>query len=123
MQNKTDNQKLPIKTRIAAWWTLIVSGLLTGLWLFLTFGSPLCLPPLFLFISIIFFLKTKKRNWWYVVVISLGFITISGIFILPPSGGAVPYVNLFPFILHTLLFLIPLIFLLLDRKNFFKIAS
>jgi hypothetical protein len=140
---------LPIKTKIAAWWILVIGifGLITSI----VSGLPdtiifLFLPSLFLFcLPSFFLLKRKKWAWWFSIITQ--FILI--IFLLMPRGmGRLVGILKMLFVLFgqmlftffpspvelrlrvaygfpiLLILLAPSFFLLLfDRKNFWKIAS
>jgi len=128
----------PIKTKIAAWWMIVISGLMIFLplwWVFSVFlaGGPerafrssdflgglpgliglifaviVVLPiGLLFFIPCIFLLKKKRKAWWFLEIILFIFIIIFLVY----------------FIFPILLILIPpFILLLLDRKNFWKITT
>jgi len=123
---------LPIKTKIAAWWMIITGGV--GVCFFIRVlaepgifgGEPfgeffqflllIIFGPIFivwggLFLSGgIFLLKRKRRcGWWLsVIVLSLTVLIL---------------IVLWKLVLPPLILIIPLILLLLDRKNFWKIAS
>jgi len=140
-------EKLPIKTKIAAWWMIIegIIGILGVLfiigftfyfccffWKNISFSEfveyffeafspkmiylliiPLSLSMLFI-LSGVFLLKKKKESLGLsIIVIFLGMI--ASLF-APEKDFSIIFENI-------LLSLIPLILLLLDRKNFFKVAK
>jgi len=126
-ESKERNQvSLPIKTKIAAWWMIIIGGALGLMGLSFPFspsfygnfvvavvwGIIVALPGLLVFISGFQILKRKKLAWWLIVI---GTSIILTLLLLMYRSYTPPI-----FILSVL---IPLIFLLLDRKNFWKIAS
>ncbi|XOB40338.1 MAG: hypothetical protein ACKKMR_03450 [Candidatus Nealsonbacteria bacterium] len=116
---------LPIKTKIAAWWMIVVGGMigiglpvlasLVGLELLQdiiikSLGKGFILIMLFvifqgilIFVSGYFLLKRKRRAWYLAIIILL--ITSVG------SALSVKFI-----------FVIPLILLFFDHKNFWKIA-
>jgi len=131
------NQKppFPIKTKIAAWWMIVFSIILTiifllflitpiGMVLFLLFirsWDPK-LSFLLIYILITFLLLftglslLKRKKWvWVFSVFLLSIICYFCIKILLPID--------FLFLLFLIWNLVLLFFLLLDRKNFWKIAS
>jgi len=143
---------LPIKTKIAAWW-MIVGGILLGItkgWqgLFLMLsafininvknifasveGLLLSLFPLLfliLFFAGIFLLRNKKWSWQlaktilYISSISLIYCWIM-IFLFPIGDVTDQSLIIFAGLLPYTFFIVPpLVFLLLDRKNFWKIAT
>jgi len=156
------NQKptLPIKTKVAAWWMILLGGLtiIEGFIFIFPGGLTGDITDIFIFIFIIsiflffmipsfFLLRRKRIAWWlYIIIISINLIfalfclikTRSFFDFGTLSLGRFPillplylltskrtffelygYVNGFEFILYT----IPFILLLLDRKNFWKIAT
>jgi lysylphosphatidylglycerol synthetase-like protein (DUF2156 family) len=125
-QRISQKPSLPIKTKIAAWWMIVISGIVAasiltaltlqgkshtvGIEVFLCVFLPLSLIHLSLGFSI---LKRKKRAWWSsaimllletVLILWIGEFSIQAMF-------------------YPVIFVIPFILLLLDRKNFFKIAT
>ena len=125
----------PIKTKIAAWWMIVFSIILTiifllflitpiGMVLFLLFirsWDPK-LSFLLIYILITFLLLftglslLKRKKWvWVFSVFLLSIICYFCIKILLPID--------FLFLLFLIWNLVLLFFLLLDRKNFWKIAS
>ena len=130
---------LPIKTKIAAWW-MIVLGVLT-IKLFSQFFSPIpqtqdymgglaalfariIFAPITLIIAIVFFIsgslifRRRKLGWWLstITVLPLGY------FILIFSFGFLRVPANFDYLLSFII-LYPFVLLLLDRKNFWKIAK
>jgi uncharacterized protein YneF (UPF0154 family) len=137
---------LPIKTKVAAW-IMILMGIIGGIFVaLLTYllrswhlGSN---PPseqekriemlrtflpyvLLLFLPGLFLLKRKKWAWWFTIFSAV----LSDIiyFISSPFFNEVIYPIFYGYPHRMMLLFIPLsivlILLLLDRKNFFKIAS
>jgi ABC-type xylose transport system permease subunit len=114
----------PILTRIAAWWLMTIGAVvgiisLGGLSLFipvpidLSQTSKIC--GFLSFVSGYTILGRKKWAWWLsVIILSLESIFIIRIGFMDGLGGAFFY---------SPIFILPLILLLLDRENFFKIAS
>lgn len=127
--------KLPIKTKIAVWWLYIV---LTALFIsaFVVLSSvsntdaqgpvgfvtvciafPICL----LFLIPGFLLPLKKRFCWTISILMLSleiFGTVGGcIYLAATEDWGFLYLILFDII-----FLIPLILLVLDRKNYFEMV-
>jgi len=132
---------LPIKTKIAAWWMIVVGCLevLISLseWpfsIFLWIIEPV-FQGLLVIIPGFLLLKRKKVGWWLAIIILL--ILLPSILLLNVIQLAFFQcfyflcVKFFPFsiigivirvIFCIFIFYIPLI-LLLDRKNFWKIAT
>jgi hypothetical protein len=135
---------LPIKTKIAAWWMIIIGGIELIIATFFTFFQlfifaegrnidffifyflSLFLPSLLFFIPAPFLLKKKKLAWWFSIFVLLLLILLS--FLLPPKWLIFPNVGILMYLLGwktkliDIISLIPFILLLLDRKNFWKIA-
>lgn len=129
---------LTIKTKIAAWWMMLI-GLFGGIGLLLSLMTMVALAAaaprgvdifvilvisslfLFPFFSGIFLLKMKKWAWWFSVIILLIGVIFSQM--VAWFFGFFPLVEPTIYILFLIPFLIPLILLLLDRKNFFKVAK
>ena len=112
---------LPIKTKIAAWW-MILFGIFLTFSLFsqikeigFEFLPLLSLFVLSVFISVFFLFKGKKWGWWLSVI-----LLPSSIFW--PFSPFFPLGLLIPFIMEIINIFI-VILLLLDRKNFWKIAT
>jgi hypothetical protein len=141
-QQISQKQSLPIKTKIAAWWLMIIGGIasivclvfvmktLEGTcWSLLPFLMVLFLPSFLTFLFGFFIVIARKKwAWWLGITILFIEVLISGILI--SEVVKVNIINGFPvdfksviFAISPFLFLTPFILLLLDRKNFFKIAS
>jgi len=151
---------LPTKTKIAAWWMIVIGGIVIVLGIKAAGGSYTSgagLENIIFFITSVFLgslliitnlllLKRKKVGWEFsifilsILLISLliCWISLSPLFSsffvfvepcclpflivdlgLDEMGISFPFTGFFLF----LLLLIPLILLLLDRKNFWKIAN
>lgn len=144
--------KLPIKTKIAAWWIIIYGIAYSSYKIFdiyyfhKTREIPegvviLGYPPLseviipiilaILFYSLIgAFLLKKKRIAWYFAVVILSIFLISNLFNLSTITSQVFQEGLtslnklhFTFLFNFLSMLIPVGLLIIDRKNFFSITS
>jgi hypothetical protein len=120
---------LPIKTKIAAWWTIII-GIYEILYAILKYflsgkknryffnslvprefaGFIIIIEGLFFIIPSLIILRKKKYGWWLSIVVL--FLQLL---------GSLPLISVMP--LTFLATIIPFTILLLDRKNFFKIAS
>ena len=138
-QQVIQKSSLPIKTKIAAWWMSIIGGVLLLEFYRVWFEIPL-FPPLFryevagevlglsllgslFFLPGFFLLITRKKwAWWLAIIIISIFLIFIPYFIIgdlllagyhPDLDDLTPL----PFLL------IPFILLLLDRKNFWKIAT
>jgi len=136
-QQITQKPSLPIKTKIAAWWMIVAGGceILFG---FVTFRSLLGLifltGTLFGFEAIIGVIVSgvlyvisgisllKRKRWSWCLSIFILFIS-SIISILNFSSRIDGKVILEFSEKYLLFFIIPFILLLLDRKNFWKIAN
>ncbi len=131
---------LPIKTKIAAWWMMIVAMLCSSLVVsqFRFFPRDFWLQPLvyitemislafvliglLLIVANFFVLRKKKWAWWLAMVAFIPFFLCAfllviyglGHFTLSLVAGSFGY---------CLSLLVALILLLLDRKNFWKIAT
>jgi hypothetical protein len=148
----------PIKTKIAAWWIIVISGAIIYLGFFLVHyfgGDPagtmmaflfciyFCLIGLLIFfLPGIFLLKRKKLGWYWAIIALL--IVIAS-FIYDKSMFNIPNPSNSPYSLNEIIFspfyfterfigdvfslfiifisCLPFFLLLLDRKNFWKIAS
>ena len=138
---------LPIKTKIAAWWMILIGGLMIFLPLWSVFsiflaggperafrssdflgGLPGLIGLIFLtivvfpigllfFIPSIFLMKKKKKAWWFLEIILLIDVIVFLITFILPFEEKVLLRFLFSFLIP------PFILLLLDRKNFWKIAK
>lgn len=135
---------LPTKTKIAAWWMVIIGGILGVLiilFIFLSFSQShggmtaadifgFIIIALVSLISVIFFvpgiliMKRKKRAWWIGrILLWIEVIGISGFVFLSRHD---PYFDTIIFgiiIFLDIIVIIPLLLFELDRKNFFKIAK
>jgi hypothetical protein len=122
MEQIVQKPPLPTKTKIAAWW-MIITGVIFGL---LYGGLVLIVPSIFLFLR-------KRVGFWLAMIVLLLLICIGFL-----AYFFVPLVFLFiiifplPYQFHLprvwysalLVFLIfQFILLLLDRKNFWKVAK
>lgn len=130
---------LPIKTRVAISWLIVLDVLLllcSIVWgvVSIMFGSVpgffelVAFPSLFLIILIlleIIFLKKKKWAWWIITILLFLITSLTAIFLflllLSPTQG-IGFLRIFTF-LFEIIFILPLVLLLLDRKNFLKVAS
>jgi len=135
--------KLPIKTKIAAWITILIGiigailYIITGSWSAMWSGWPITyfLFPLLIFICFFlpnyFVLKRKRTAWWF----SISILIIGAVLLIRDiSSHIVRYYNTdyglqfgllrsFYSIVILILFLLIITLFLTDRKNFFKIAS
>ena len=134
-----EKASLPIKTKIAAWLLILVGGLLEiafligwikditqGIWY--GAGLPFLLLPIFFLLPGIFIILRNKSAWWFSTILLLAIlifgITIGWQFILGPVISGSSDLTFHLEILILIVFpLTALILLLLDRKNFWKIAS
>jgi len=160
-QQITQKPPFPIKTKIAAWWTItlgalsMIIGLVILLWIIIPFfmedpdlgtgfGALIGILVMIFLISYLTFLTgalliiglfllffgfflLKKRMiacWWTVTILLLiGVIFSTGSLLYGTEiefGWRIPSTASLIFLV---LFFIPFIFLLLDRKNFWKIAT
>lgn len=119
---------LPTKTKIAAWWIRIIGGvgivfsIIFRIWPIQVFILLIkfILPFSFLLFLSGCFLFWKRRMAWRSAVGILILGIISWIIFYLRIGMAP--VSIF-FVIFSPIFLIPFILLLLDRKNFWKIAT
>jgi len=136
-----EQNKLPTKTKIAAWWMIIfgimgIIGTTFGFIGYAIFGrgtagsgetALLALLPVFIVglpLLILGILISKRKKWAWILTLAIFILlefcmwALKGCCTVDFLGFQVslPY-NVF------LLVLVPFILLLLDRKNFFKIAS
>jgi len=139
-QQISQKPPIPIKTKFAAWWILVIG--LFGLIMSVIARLPeliifLFLPSLFFFcLPFLFLLERKKWAWWFSIITQ--FILIIFPFMPGGLGWIVGILNMefgqllasffslklsYGFPVLSILLAFPFIFLLLDRKNFFKIAS
>lgn len=142
-QQTIQKPSLPIKTKIVA----ILMGLISGIILLFTplltigyflaeysislFGVVVFLITLLPFLASIFLLRKKRWAWMLtVIILSVGLVA-SILEIVFALGDINIYINIFEELYtpqevrfkYVLLFSTLLIFLLLDRKNFWKIAT
>ena len=122
---------LPIKTKIAAWWMIAVGVILLPLTIvmmamfgFLSFWF--FLPYLgLLILSGYYILRGKKWAWVVLLIVLLISTPIIGVYSVWNFFYVIMYFNwnslLFSF--SFCIFLIPLVLLFFDRKNFWKIAT
>jgi hypothetical protein len=131
-------EKLPTKTKIAAWWMIVISGIgiLWGIIKYIIgeksfvseFGmidpsaGGIFLGLIFLICSLFLF---KRKKWgWMLNIIAIGWVafTISfGFFVSLFEKESFEFIIILFLFLLAVLF--PLILLLLDRKNFWKVAK
>ena len=131
---------LPIKTKIAAWWIIMITttGIIMGtiglwfrieLWLYYIFSvlSIFLSPCLLLF-------RRKKLSWYWGIITLSGIIIVAATFFsfilfievtegLGEESGMVVGIFFYASLFLLIIFLPPLVLLLLDRKNFWKIAK
>jgi hypothetical protein len=126
---------LPIKTKIAAWWMKLIA-LIGNLYFFIMVFSAagpevafalIIEGPIFIVWGILFWLssalifKRRKLGWWLSMVFL--FITILIFYLVEVHHDLYTFIEE-PFLfLIFIIFLVPFIFLLLDRKNFWKVAK
>jgi len=168
MEQIVQKPPLPIKTKIAAWWMIVIGGIIITLSLFIATKEPpsyseasalfvmfITLLPagLMFFLPSLSLLKRKKWGWWLsIVILSLTLFSISAgllidfifeyrppafldllrfisamfllpwMIVIPEKLVLSPIANLLLYF-GFLIYIIPLILLLLDRKNFWKIAT
>ena len=139
-------EKLPTKTKIAAWWIIITSilvimGVKQNRDIGILFVIILCLIQIFFSLSI---LRRKKWAWWGFIItsffpLSLASLALLLLFLATVSlniiynrfecfWGTGPieinFCYAFFFILiPTIILIVPFVLFLLDRKNFWKVAS
>jgi len=141
-QQTIQKQSLPIKTKIAAWWMIVFNSfsilfifsgpaflacILSG-----TFGSspPACYLHFCIFVFLFVFNLTigrkilfrKKWAWWGgiatpIILFTLGNLSLYILSSSFPGGSTVTGLDVI------IVTIIPFILLLLDRKNFWKIAT
>ena len=145
MEQNIQKPSLPIKTKIAAWWMMIFGGLETiaALCSFLFFPTTLFIDYLwksgrvlygllFIISGYLLIVKRKKIGWWLAEIIlflslyireSISTLLFRFVFSFPDLlyvyGTFVSNVIMFLYLIS----IIFLILLLLDRKNFWKIAK
>jgi len=134
-QQNIQKPSLPIKTKIAAWWMIIIAVILifAGFFtlVFLKTFSLLWILSLggVSFTEGGFFLLRNRKFGWHFSVILCSLMILLIFFLIYYSKqvtGRENYFNLryhYGEVIELLIFFIPLILLFLDRKNFFKIAS
>jgi hypothetical protein len=134
-----EKKSLPIKTKIAAWWMIVLLpiniGLILGMRItFLGLISSLILMGLlslpFIFAGVSL-LERKKRSWKFSITI-LSVSILLAVFSMMRELSENGIISEYPILLILTAifwigivfvpFFIPLILLLLDRKNFWKIA-
>ena len=132
---KNIENKLPTKTKIAAVWLIgfgIISTLIvitdetfTESYLLFVFQFILLIWSCLFYIVPVFLIKKKKWSWWLLIIILfiLTIIFVRETFILVLAPFFTPNERFVEELVFTILFFIPLILLLRDRKNFFKVAS
>jgi len=125
---------LPIKTKIAAWWMIVmIGGILIAISLpfcyfavasyigmkngVFVFGIIFLVGSLISILPGFMLLKRKKIGWWWSITIEI--LIMAFIFKMVFNGVEVHSQLLF----LMFDFLFPFILLLLDHKNFWKIAS
>lgn len=132
--NQQTIQKLsiPIKTKIAAWWMIAIGGfqlllfLYRGIWGFGSIPATEYVTGIFGIFFLIYpgflILKRKKVGWLFAIIV-ISIILIYLLF-LPALQLNRFFWFLFLIPFSAFLFVIPpIILLLLDRKNFWKIAN
>ena len=131
------NQKLPIKTKIVAWWMVVIGGIMGSIVAFIFIKSSkstmgggevalFLLGIMAFFIFLIFFIPgilliiTKKKLAWWIVRISL-WIGITGIIgtRIIIMGLSWTISDIIITIITLIIIGIPLFLLEGDRKNFF----
>ena len=145
-QGITQKLALPTKTKIAAWWMIAlgVIGIIFCIYLIFMFMRTrhdyeqmaifillVVTFPTSLFLSSLGRLLFIKKKWaWWLLITVLFILTI-----LPAREAFFEFVEFFELmyyfaeftdwvsVVYVSLFFIPLVLLLLDRKNFFRIAS
>ena len=134
--------KLPTKTKIAVWWIRIIAMLMAIGGLIVLFVSVAKAPPMvkeegsgilfFVVVAIILpiwllfllpsiFLPLRKTWGWItsMTILSLEILSILGVCIYCATTDGLYYLQYTPSII---LILIPLILILLDRKNYFEMV-
>ena len=129
-QQISQKPPLPIKTKIAAWWIMTILIVLTTAAIVLHDLAIYVPLTIISFILCIFILERKKWAWWIITLVLIGInFVVTGFVILNAIVTSFSYkfefwlLNNGGAFLCCLPILIPLILFLLDRKNFFKIAS
>jgi len=128
---------LPIKTRVVTWWIILVGVLimLLGILMILDIKflkgieilQPFSVLALGGFICFLGFWirKGKKQAWWASVII-FSVLLLSWLWLLfgqPVRFSIEEIISDAFFIIPFIILLVPIILLLLDRKNFWKIAT
>lgn len=127
IQQNIQKLPLPIKTKIAAWVMIIIGISLSIMGLIINNSLPEDSYPqahrdllfgnffgfLLIVSSIFLLIRISKKAWWIAITINLIFIITTIL---------IQFLSLLLFIL-IIPFIIPFILLLLDRKNFWKIAT
>ena len=138
-QQTIQKPSLPIKTKIAAWWMIVTGGIgviVFIIYLMAYFGAVskgegltafvflpfVAIPSFSLFIPGLLILLKKRGGWiCSVIFLLLGVLLTILLYFGLSTLGPLP---VFWFcIVPLIIFLIPLILLLLDRKNFWKSAA
>jgi len=128
---------LPIKTRIASWWIIFVGVLviLLGILMILDIKFLKGIEKLQPFLALVLggficFLgfwirKGKKRAWWAsVIIFSILLLSWLGFLFRQPAPFSIEEIISDPFfVISFIVLLVPIILLLLDRKNFWKVAT
>jgi hypothetical protein len=139
-QKITQEPSLPIKTKIAAWWMVVIGGIgiifsliLLG-WLISireeTNINPVLVliyfinvfPPSFLYFLTGFLLHLKRKRWAWFFGITIIIVVIIFFNIIGFASGIAKKIGVKPIYFYIFL-LMPFLLLLLDRKNFWKIAT
>jgi len=134
--NPAEKQKLSIgvKTKIVALWMMTIGGIVVIFFstllvitreqstpigpLLFVFNSPPA--ALFFLAGLLLFLKRKRWAWWFATIISIGVMTFYSILFCHGPGGFGFDILSIAILLLPFSSLISLIFLLLDRKNFYR---
>jgi len=135
---------LPIKTKLAVYWILIIGiiNIILGITFQIFEGIGPLIWGVILFVFGCFLLERKKWAWWALVLTIIIMTTFRGLYLwefLIRSAPTPPFVEVIEiffqyasreeiinlsFQLVLIIFsLLPLIFLFFDRKNFWKIAT
>ena len=124
---------LPIKTKAAIWWIVIFSigTILVFVWAVSTFDCSDEFWVICTGIAVVFFpvwillwlpsilLPLKKRWCWITSIIVLGLEIVSSIATLVILSGR--SFNVIGFIPAIMIYIVPFILILLDRKNYFEV--
>ena len=130
---------LPIKTKIAAWWLVVIGSTASIVCIFFAAGViltqactaiaivPIMLfPPSFLTFLFGFFMLRRKKLAWLLGITILFIEVLISIWLSSLNIKAYIIGNFpphFEYVILPLLFLPPFFLLLLDRKNFWKVAT